>query len=88
MSEQCEIFHALNEYRQQRRRDNTIASTKILNDRGITFISKNNGAHLIVGRYNFWPSTGLFADRKTNQRGRGVFNLIKKIKQEVLCQNT
>lgn len=58
---------------------NTASSTDILAQRGVPFESKNNGAHLIVagGRLDFWPSTGVFIERKTGLRGRGVFKLLK-----------
>jgi len=88
MSEQCEIFRAMAEHRQAKRRANNASSTEILRKNGIEFVSKNNGAHLIIGQYNFWPSTGLFIHRKTNARGRGVFNLLKTLQKDQPCQNT
>jgi hypothetical protein len=56
-------------------------STKILQERGIDFLSRNNGAHLIVQNngivVDFWPGTGKYIVRESNIEGRGVFNLIK-----------
>lgn len=40
-------------------------------------MSNNGGIHLVIGDFDFWPSTGLFKNRKTGKKGRGVFNLIK-----------
>lgn len=36
--------------------------------------------HYRIGDYDFWPTTGKYLNRKTNDKGRGVLNLIKKIK--------
>lgn len=57
-------------------------SPQILQERGVSFESKSNGAHLIVWRggvtVDFWPGTGLWIARtKGNRRGRGVFNLVR-----------
>lgn len=40
----------------------------------------------MIGDFDFYPSTGLFRNRKTNKKGRGIFNLIKlinKIEEEL-----
>lgn len=46
--------------------------------RGIQY-STTDGVHFIVGEWNFWPTTGLFIHRQTNQRGRGIFNFLKQL---------
>lgn len=50
---------------------------------GIPFVAKNGGAHLIVSAaglvVDFWPETGLWAVRGTNERRRGVRHLIKRL---------
>lgn len=76
-----EAYDALREERTDKRRRNTEASTRILIEKGIEFQSHNDGVHLVVGAFDFWPSTGLFMDRRTRGRGRGVFNLIKLLKK-------
>ena len=82
MSEIAETYNALRHYRSIKRYKNKISSTEILTKHGIPFISKSNGVHLIVsGRYDYWPSTGLYINRETGKRKRGVFNLIKEVKQ-------
>ena len=61
---------------------NTVTYTEMLKQFEIEFESKNYGAHLIVeGKFDFWPSTGLFINRTTKERGRGIFNLFKIIKK-------
>lgn len=50
---------------------------------GIQFESKNGGAHLVVSAaglvVDFWPGTGLWVVRGTNERRRGVRHLIKRL---------
>lgn len=70
-----------------KRASNTQYSTQLLIDSGVSFQSKNNGAHLIVqgefSRIDFWPATGKFVELG-GDHGRGVRNLLKlcKIKQQ------
>jgi len=84
MSEMCEMFSAIHELNRQHKAENMLKSTAILQREGIPFVSKNDGVHLIVAdRWDFWPSTGLFIDRKDKSRKRGVFNLLKIVKSSL-----
>lgn len=65
-----------------RRANNRESSPRILAERGVSFETKNDGAHLIVtiGELvvDFWPGTGKFITRSAKPKtGRGVFNLLK-----------
>lgn len=83
MSDMAETFKAMNDYAQAKRRDNTIKSTRLLKLANVEFVSKNNGAHLIVlNRWDYWPSTGLFIDRSNQKRGRGITNLLRIIAKQ------
>ena len=43
----------------------------------VSFVVKNEGAHLIVlDRWDYWPGTGLWIDRQTKRQGRGVHSLL------------
>jgi hypothetical protein len=78
MGDMGEFWNDVRSFQVAKRGHNAESSTKILKNKGVSFESKNNGAHLIVeNRFDFWPSTGLFIERKTNRKGRGVFNLLK-----------
>tara|TARA_R110000824_G_C15230756_1_gene678521 strand:- start:9817 stop:10074 length:258 start_codon:yes stop_codon:yes gene_type:complete len=78
MSELGDLFGGMQRLTRERRKSNTKNSTEILVEKGVNFVSKNNGIHLIVeNRFDFYPSTGLFMNRENGKRGRGVFNLIK-----------
>ena len=83
MGDMGEVFREMTRYKKAKRKDNTHKSTKILQDRGVDFESKNGGAHLIVRKMiyviDFWPSTGIWIDRATKVKKRGVFPLLKYI---------
>lgn len=67
---------------QDKRASNRDRSTEILVLAGISFVSKNNGAHLIVAeRFDFWPGTGLWMERGRAHKHRGIRSLIERIKQ-------
>lgn len=86
MSEIGETYAALKEAGKIKKAANQENSAQILSDNGIAFEVRNYGNHLIIRTdgviYDFWPSTGKFIARKGKTKGRGVFNLIKKIKGE------
>lgn len=74
--------------RQVKRADNREASASMLRDAGIPFVSKNEGAHLIVRNdIDFWPGTGLWRVRGSTQRHRGVSKLLKFCK-DIKCPLT
>ena len=56
-------------------------STTLLIDKNVPFDSFKNGDHLHVKKNGFsidyYPSTGLWIDRKTKKKQRGVYNLLK-----------
>lgn len=73
-------YEALREASKKRRQDNREQSPKALASAGLSFATHNNGAHLVVcERWDFWPGTGKWIDRKTHRRGRGVFPLIRMV---------
>lgn len=83
-----EIFEQLEENRKesmQRRASNRTNSALVLEERGIPFESKNDGAHLVVGKkpylFDFWPGTGKWKCRRTGNEGRGVFTLLDQLNQ-------
>lgn len=84
MSDMGEIFNAMREASKEKRANNRDRSTEMLVIAGIPFVSKNNGAHLIVdGRFDFWPGTGLWMERGGSvkrKKHRGIRSLISAIK--------
>lgn len=81
MSDMGEDFKELKKISQAKRERNRESSSQLLREAGISFVEKNNGAHLIVNdRYDFWPGTGLWMARGDKTKQRGVMKLIKRIK--------
>ena len=77
MGDMGELFNAYRKDRQEKRASNRASSAQLLREAGIDFVEKNHGAHLIVQeRYDFWPGTGLWIERGTTKKQRGVKGLI------------
>lgn len=77
------LFKARAEESKIKRAMNRQTSARLLDDHGIEYVSKNNGAHLIVaGDWSFWPGTGLWKHQHLPQTGRGVRGLIRAIQGE------
>lgn len=91
----AEMFQAMKEASQEKRAGNRENGPKVLMQNGFGFQIKNNGAHIIVDRIknldsennslkyfvDYWPGTGKWIFRKLDLNGRGVFNLVKKLKE-------
>lgn len=82
-SEIVATWRALHVAHAAKRAANREASPEILARAGVAFESKNFGAHLIIehgGRLvDFWPGTGLWIDRESRRRARGVKHLLKHL---------
>ena len=78
-SDMGEMFNALKKERQAKRADNREKSAEYLTERGIPFVVKNDGSHLIVEGaecfIDFWPGTGKWNSR-CGKKGFGVRNLV------------
>ncbi len=83
MGDMGEFYRDIRGAGQVKRASNRETSAQYLTDRGISFESKNGGAHLIVCRgsnkVDFWPGTGKWIFRNKNIGGRGVKRLVKLI---------
>ena len=55
---------------------------------GVAFTSHNNGAHLIVCGFDFWPSTGRWVERglpsMKKMRGFGLKTLLDAIEKKAV----
>lgn len=75
-----EMWREHKRQRQDKRASNRDRSTEILVLANIKFVSKNNGAHLVVAeRFDFWPGTGLWMERGKAKKYRGIRSLIERI---------
>ena len=86
MGDMAEVFNDWRQFKKENRASNTQSSTDFLLKNGISFQSKNGGAHLVVFAGNndidFWPSTGLWIVRGEKKRQGGVRNLIAYVKNQ------
>ena len=70
---------------QEKRASNRASSAQQLTERGVIYISKNEGAHLIVRAgdhlVDFWPGTGKWQTRgfRFTVVGRGVRRLLSHL---------
>jgi hypothetical protein len=79
-NEVSEMWRDFRAARAEKRAGNRASSADLLTQAGIEFVSKNGGAHLIVGRFDFWPGTGLWMERGNTRRRYGVRSLIATVK--------
>lgn len=80
MGDMSETFKAMKEHSKEKRASNRDRSTEMLVLAGIPFVSKINGAHLIVAeKYDFWPGTGLWMERGKTKRNRGIHSLMVRL---------
>lgn len=77
------LYREWHEAKKEKRARNRKDSKDLLIERGIRLDEHAGGVHLVVHHvdgvqvYDFWPGTGLWKLRGSNQRGRGVFNLLR-----------
>lgn len=85
MSELGDTFRAMKEESKTRRESHRKTSPELLTAHNISFESKNWGAHLVVSckpnLIDFWPGTGKWIERRTNNTSRGVNRLITFVKE-------
>lgn len=71
----------ISEQSKVKRERNIKSSTDLLMTRGMTFVKRNDGVHLVICHedlvIDFWPSTGRWQVRKSPKEGRGVFKLLR-----------
>ena len=86
MSEHGEFWrdmkHIMKYRSQEKRESNYENAIRILQHEDIPHEEKANG-HFVVkaddgSTYDFWATTGLYIQRKTQYRGRGIRNLVKR----------
>lgn len=84
-SEIAEGFRAMKLERQTKRASMKAQNTAALTATGVPFTSHNEGAHLIVCGFDFWPSTGQWIERglpsMKKARGFGLKGLLDAIER-------
>jgi hypothetical protein len=82
MSEIGEDFKFLKEQSKKKKKKNLKNSLAILEKKKIPYEQLNPHHFRVDGKFDFWPSTGKFYNMRIKKYGRGVFNLIKYLKEE------
>lgn len=88
MGDMGDLYNAHRKARQDKRAANRENAAVMLLEAGISFQSKNMGAHLIVSHngkvVDFWPGTGKWMVRVKEgiaRRGFGVRSLMKEVQR-------
>ena len=84
MCDMIDLMRDLKKIKQEHRGNNRELAPELLKQAGISFESKNLGAHLIVSagcsKIDFWPGTEKWISRgSVKKRGFGIESLIKQI---------
>lgn len=78
-----DVKPAMQQASREKRASNRLNGQSSLFVRGIPFLKKNSGAHLIVFpesldlRVDYWPGTGLWRTFYGKDEGRGIMSLMK-----------
>lgn len=86
MSDMGDDFKMLKDHSKEKRKANlewsTVKVEEFLKKNDINYEIKNDGQHFIIdNEWDYWPSGGLFINRKTKKKSRGMNNLIAAIKK-------
>jgi len=76
-----DVSPVLKEESRKKKDNNQEKSLKLLEKCGFK-AKKISEYHFRVGRYDFWPRTGVFINMRSQTKGRGVFNLLKNIRKD------
>jgi len=89
MNEVIEGFKLMKQSGRERRANNLASNTKRLQDEGITYLSYNDGYHLVLNingnRISFWPSSGKWVSntyiiKRPTIKGSSIDSLLAYIK--------
>ena len=81
-NQETEFWKEVREESRKKKRDNEQMSLHLLKMHCIEYeILCATVCHYRVGPFDYWPTTGKFYNQKTGEFGRGVKNLIKRVKK-------
>lgn len=91
MNEETLAWREYRKERQEKKRCNLKRNLKHLESKGIPFVSNNDGVHVVIQHNNkiidFYPSTGLWKDRQSKRRARGILSLIRHLEGNYATTN-
>jgi len=85
MGDMGDLWREHREHKQEKKRSNITSSIHLIEklaDESKLELKKLSNEHYRIGLYDFWPSTGRYMHVTTKKKGRGVFNLIKLLKEQ------
>lgn len=74
-----DIGPVLKKESKERKQRNFCNAILLLDKYKIRYEQKSDSHIVVEDKIDYWPSTGLFIDRKTKKRGRGVRQILKKV---------
>lgn len=78
MGDMGDLFNDLREHKKEKKMKNLIYAETVLKD----YEHRRVDEYLFnIGDFDFWPSTGLFRNRVTKKKGRGINNLLPLIEK-------
>lgn len=81
MGDMGDVFNDMRQRAKEKRVQNTIYSTSLLDSKGVNYVTHNGGAHLMISEagaiIDYWPSTGLWICRGNPYKHRGVQSLLR-----------
>lgn len=76
MGDMGDLFNDLRDHKKQKKRKNLDYAENVLQG----YEHRQVDEYLFnIGDFDFWPSTGLFKNRVTKKKGRGINNLLPLI---------
>lgn len=83
INEETEAWRKYRQDKANKRLKNLEYSTNLLKEKGIQFESHNFGKQLVIlcaeSKIDFYPSTGLWIERTTRYKNRGIRSLLAHI---------
>lgn len=80
MGQDQDMWAGMRKDSQEKKAHNEKWSMEFLKNLGLDFQVLDAGSrHYRVNDYDFWPSTGVFYNQQTGEKGRGVRNLVRII---------
>lgn len=81
MGDMIEDFRAMKELQKDQKTERYNATITMLNEKGIGYQKGKSRNIIVAGRYELWPSTHAWFDRKSGRRGRGIDGFMTMIEE-------
>ena len=79
MGDMREAYDALKEHKRSRKNERYAKALAMLAERKIRYQLGRSSNIIVAGRYELWPSTHAWFDRRSGKRGRGIDGFMKMV---------